>query len=187
VAESLRILGVCGKGGAGKDCFYEHVLKPRGFIRWPMTLHYKVFLTARGYDWDDIFYNKPPHIRKILQEEITDVRYQHGESIWLNTFTAWMRALHEIVGVHPPGVAITDMRFLIEMRGIKAMGGKILHLEAPDQQSNMAPELRGHRSETELDSPEMLELRDAYLYNSKQSLGQFVEDGQKILYGWGWL
>jgi hypothetical protein len=35
-------------------------------------------------------------------------------------------------------------------------------LEAPDEQANVAPELRGHRSETELDSPEVKELRDAY-------------------------
>jgi hypothetical protein len=41
------------------------------------------------------------------------------------------------------------------------MGGKILHLEAPDEQANVAPELRGYRSETELDSPEVKELRDA--------------------------
>ena len=40
--------------------------------------------------------------------------------------------------------------------------GKILHLQAPDEQANVAPELRGHRSEVELDSPEVLKLRDAY-------------------------
>jgi hypothetical protein len=72
-----------------------------------------------------------------------------------------MRALQEIVGVQCTGVAVTDLRFLIEMRGIKDMGGKILHLEAPDEQANVAPELRGHRSETDLDSPEVFELRDA--------------------------
>jgi hypothetical protein len=49
------------------------------------------------------------------------------------------------------------------MRGIKKMGGKILHLEAPDEQANVAPELRGHRSETELQSPEVLMLRDSYI------------------------
>jgi hypothetical protein len=162
VAESFKLIGICGKAGAGKDTLYEHVLKPRGFLRWQMTLHYKVWLTARGYDWDDIFYNKPPHIRKILQEEITALRYEHGESIWLNTFTGWMLALTEIVGVEPAGIAVTDLRFLVEMRGIKSVGGKILHLQAADELANVAAELRGHRSEVELDSPEVVELRDAY-------------------------
>jgi hypothetical protein len=49
-----------------------------------------------------------------------------------------MRALQEIVGVECAGIAVTDLRFLIEMRGIKAMGGKILHIEAPDQQANIS-------------------------------------------------
>jgi hypothetical protein len=128
-----------------------------------MTLHYKVWMAAQGrYEWDDIFYNKPPEVRKALQEDLTSLREYMRETIWLDTLHAWIRALREIVGVNAAGIAITDLRFLIEMRGMKDMGGKILHLEAPDQQANVAPELRGHRSEVELDSPEVLELRDAY-------------------------
>jgi hypothetical protein len=167
---SLKLIGVCGKAGAGKDTFYEHVLKPKGFLRWQMTLHYKVWLVARGYTWNEVFYEKPAYMRKLLQEEITALRYEHGESIWLNTCNAWIRALQEIVGVECAGIAVTDLRFLIEMRGIQAMGGKILHLEAPDQQANVAPELRGHRSETELDSPEVLELRDASSQHPPRSM-----------------
>jgi hypothetical protein len=34
--------------GAGKDTFYEHVLKLRGFLHWQITLHYKVWLVATG-------------------------------------------------------------------------------------------------------------------------------------------
>jgi hypothetical protein len=162
VAESFRLIGVAGKAGAGKDTFYGHVLKPRGFLRWQMTLHYKVWMAARGYYWEDVFYNKPRHIRKALQEELTGLRHEHGEEIWLNTLNAWLRALREIVGVECAGIAVTDLRFLIEMRGIKQMGGKILHLTAAAEQANVAPELRGHRSETELDRPEVKELRDAY-------------------------
>jgi hypothetical protein len=56
VAESLKLIGICGKAGAGKDTFYEHVLQPRGFLRWQMTLHYKVWMYARGYAWEDVFY-----------------------------------------------------------------------------------------------------------------------------------
>jgi hypothetical protein len=120
----LKIIGVAGKAGASKDTFYEHVLKPKGFLRWPMTLHYKVWLAARRYDWEDIFYKKSPAMRQILQEEITSFRDLHGEEIWLHTLQAWMRALQEIVGVNAAGIAVTDLRFLIEMRGIKAMGSK---------------------------------------------------------------
>jgi hypothetical protein len=187
VAESFKLIGVAGKAGAGKDTFYEHVLKPRGFLRWQMTLHYKVWLAARGYDWDDIFYNKPPEMRKILQEEITMYRQIHDEEIWLHTLQAWMRALFEVVGVDAPGIAVTDVRFLVEMRGLKAMGGKILHLQAPDEQANLAPELGGHRSEVELDSPDVLKLRDDYISNEKIDIDRLTYKGERMLQDWGWL
>jgi hypothetical protein len=169
---NIKLIGVAGQGGAGKDTFYEHVLKPRGFLRWQMTLHYKVWLVSTGRaTWREVFYDKPPQVRKILQEEITALRHEWGEYIWLDTFTTWLIALREIVGVEFAGIAVTDVRFLIEMRGIKAMGGKILHIEAADQQANIAPELRGHRSETELDSPEVLELRCAHPESQGRSQG----------------
>jgi dephospho-CoA kinase len=95
VAESLRLIGVAGKAGAGKDTFYQHVLKPRGYLRWQMPLHYKVWLAARGHDWDDIFYDKPPHVRKVLQEEITALRHERGEEIWLNTLYSDARHIRD--------------------------------------------------------------------------------------------
>jgi hypothetical protein len=71
-----------------------------------------------------------------------------------------MRAMFEIVGVECAGIAITDLRCLIDMRGIKAMGGKILHLQAADEQADVAPERRGHRLGVDLDSPEVRRLCD---------------------------
>jgi hypothetical protein len=155
------------EGGVGKQA-RDHIGQPK---RPAPTLHYKVWLAAQQrYFWDDIFYRKPPHVRKVLQEEITALRYEHGEEIWFNTFAAWVSALRQIVGVQCAGIAVTDLGFLIEMPGMKSMGGKILLLEAPDQQANVAPELRGHRSETELDSPQVLELRDAYSQHPPPSM-----------------
>jgi hypothetical protein len=95
--------------------------------------------------------------------------------------------LHAIVDVQPKGIAITDLRFLIEMRGLKQLGGKILHIEAADQQANVAPELRGHRSEVELDSPEVRQLRDAYIFNRKDGGHTFARQGWDVLRKWDWL
>jgi hypothetical protein len=153
-----------------------------------MTLHYKTWLVATGRGtFEEVFLTKPPHIRKILQEEITQLRYEWSESIWLDVFKSWMVSLHDIVGIDVTHVAVTDLRFLIEMRGIKAMGGKILHLEAPDQQANIAPELRGHRSEVEMHSPEVKELRDAHMLNRKEGLDKLNRQGCDVLQKWGWL
>jgi hypothetical protein len=98
-----------------------------------------------------------------------------------------MRALQDIVGVEADRVAITDMRFLIEMRGVKALGGKILHIESADQQANIDAELRTHRSEMELTSPEMLQLRDGYLFNRKAGKLKLRRQGWEILRDWDWL
>jgi hypothetical protein len=183
-----RIIALCGQGGAGKDSLYECLLKPRGYLRWPMTLHYKVWLVSTGrFTWDKVFYTKPTEVRKVLQEELTAERYTWSETIWLDTFKAWMRALHEVVGVDASRVAITDMRFLVEMAGVKAIGGKILHIESIDQQENIDPVLRTHRSEMELTSPEMRQMRDGYLFNDKSGIDQFTRRGWDILRAWDWL
>ena len=185
--KDVRIIGIAGQAGAGKDSLYEAILKPRGYLRWQMTLHYKTWLAAtHRASRIEIFQTKPKHVRKILQEEITHLRYEHTEYIWLDVFKEWMRSLHEIVGVNVTHVAVTDVRFLIEMRGLKDLGGKILHIEAADQQANVAPELRGHRSEIELNSPEMPRIRDAHLINHKLSMEDYAEQGERILNEWGW-
>jgi hypothetical protein len=176
------------KAGAGKDSVYEHVLKPKGYVRWQMTLHYKTWLVATGRaTFEEAFITKPPHVRKILQEEITQLRSEWSESIWLDVFKSWMVSLHEIVGIDVTHVAVADLRFLIEMRGLKALGGKILHIEAPDQQANVAPELRGHRSEVEMHSPEVEELRDALMLNRKEGLDKLKRQGCDVLQKWEWL
>jgi hypothetical protein len=127
----VRLIGLCGKAGAGKDTLYEHVLKPKGYLRWQMTLHYKTWLVATGRaTFEEAFIAKPPHVRKILQEEITELRSAWSESIWLNVFKSWMVSLHSIVGIDVTRVAVTHLRILIEMRGLKALGGKLLHIEA---------------------------------------------------------
>jgi hypothetical protein len=184
----IKLIGLCGKAGAGKDSVYEHVLKPKGYLRWQMTLHYKTWLVATGRGtFEEVFLTKPPHIRKILQEEMTQLRHEWSESIWLDVFKSWMVSLHEIVGIDVTHVAVTDLRFLIELRGLKALGGKILHIEAADQQANVAPELRSHRSEVELDSPEVKELHDAHMLNRKEGLDKLNRQGCDVLQKWGWL
>jgi hypothetical protein len=63
--ESTRIIALAGNAGAGKDTFFEHVLMPRGFIRWQMSLHYKVWLVSTGrFTWEEVFETQPTPVRK---------------------------------------------------------------------------------------------------------------------------
>jgi hypothetical protein len=38
----IKRLGGCGNTGVGKGTPYDHVLKPRGFLRWQMRLPYRL-------------------------------------------------------------------------------------------------------------------------------------------------
>jgi hypothetical protein len=183
-----RVIALAGQCGVGKDTLYECLLKPRGYLRWQMTLHYKVWLVStRRFTWEDVFDTKPTEVRQVLQEEITAERYKWGETIWLGTFLNWLRALHDIVGIDADHVAITDMRFLTEMAGVKALGGRIVHIESIDQQANIDPLLRTHRSEMELTSPEMRKIRDGYIFNDKSGILKLRRKGWEILRAWDWL
>jgi hypothetical protein len=150
-------------------------------------LHDKTWLVATGRaTFDEAFVTKPPPVRQILQDEITQLRDDWSESIWLNVFTSWMISLQKIVGVDVTHIAVTDLRFLIELRGLKALGGRILHIEAADQQANVAPGLRGHRSEVELNSPEVNERRDASIVHRTEGIGTLKRQGWDVLPRWEW-
>jgi hypothetical protein len=58
--------------------------------------------------------------------------------------------------------------------------GKILHLQAPDEQSNVAPELRKHRSEVELDSPGGRKLRDTYFQHPLRSMATHLRAAREL-------
>jgi hypothetical protein len=51
----------------------------------------------------------------------------------------------------------------------------------------MAPELRGHRSEIELNSQEVVTIRDACSFDRKDGVDRRRENGNLVLQGWGWI
>jgi hypothetical protein len=184
----LQLIGLCGKGGAGKDTVHEHVLKPMGFLRWPMTLHYKAFLVGSGQaTFEEAFFTKPTHVREKMQRQPTEQREEFGEELWASVFLTWMRALKEIVGIPVKKVAITDLRFMTEIYYLKQAGGKMLHLEAPIETSSIPPELQNHRSELEMDRAEIDMLRDAYLFNPKLGVEPLANQVFELLVNWGWV
>jgi hypothetical protein len=183
----LRVIGLCGVSGAGKDTVYDNILRNLGYTRIGFRLLFKMAVVAScRATWTDVCDINPKHVRKILQDEITALRDEFSEYIWPDVFKTWLRSLHEIVGVDVTHVAVTDLRFLIEMRGIKNLGGKILHIEPADQLAHVDPELRGHCSEVEMDSPEVQRLCDGYIFNEKKGMDWFARKSLSVLMNWGW-
>jgi hypothetical protein len=100
-------------------------------------------------------------------------------------FQNWIFAMQPIVGVECKGVAITDLRCLVERHGINERGGQIRHIEAHDQPSARAPALRGRRSEVVLDGPEVPMLRETDIFTRNDSVDKLREKGNLVRRGWG--
>lgn len=182
----MIIMGVSGKAGTGKDFISNQYLKPRGFRPWSLAWHFKIWLVGKGEaTYDEVFHTKPPHVRKLLQEEGTERgRLVYGEDVWCNTAATWIRHLHETWGVQ--AIVIPDVRFPNEVAMIQRLGGKVLRISAPKRAASSAltPEQRAHQSETALDDFGGF---DGFLYNDVGEEAQVEAQLHERFAQWGWV
>lgn len=147
----MKIIGVSGKAGSGKDWLFEHVLRPRGYVRWPFALPMKAAAYAKGFTVEEIA-NKPPHVREWLQRYGTEEhREKYGEDWWVRMHEAYVDFLSREIRVSR--IAVCDVRFPNEAAYIKRKGGslvRMLHAGRPyPLKGTPAAE---HPSETALDA-----------------------------------
>lgn len=165
--ESLQIVGISGKAGSGKDWIAQNLLIPRGFRQWSFAWHFKVWLVGQGKaTLEEVFETKPPHIRKLMQEEGTERgRMVYGEDIWANTMYAWFQTINMYWGENK--FVVPDVRFVNEVEAIHRLGGKVYRIYAPIRVANssLSEEARNHISETALDGYKKF---DGYIDNDPQ-------------------
>jgi dephospho-CoA kinase len=153
LVDGIKVIGVSGQAGSGKDYIASHILRPLGYLPFSFAWHFKVFLVANQQGtYEEIFHTKPPHIRDLLQKTGTELgRNVYGEFIWVDTVSVWLRLMQEQWGFDK--WVIPDIRFFSEVDGVRRLGGKIMRVEAPERVrgNRMPDELRAHKSETELD------------------------------------
>ena len=162
--KDVKIIGLSGKFGTGKDYIASTYFYPRGFRQMSLAWHFKVGLVGKGKaTHEEVFETKPPHVRHMLQQEGTELgRNVYGEDIWVDTLVEWVRVLNETWG--QTHFIIPDVRFPNEVEGIQRRGGKVIRVTAPERNLN-APygeEARSHISETALDTYNMF---DYVLFN----------------------
>ncbi len=149
----IKLIGLSGKSGTGKDFIAREYLKPLGYYPFSLSWHFKVGTVGEGLaTYDDVFYHKPPTVRHLLQQKGTEEgRQLYGENVWLNHAWAWMKTIHYSWGVDK--FVISDIRFPNEVRFIHDMGGKVFRINAPVRAANSKLSLtaRLHASETSLD------------------------------------
>lgn len=151
---SIRLIGISGKAGSGKDYVYSQYLKPLGYLNWSLAWHFKVWAVGKGTaSHQEVFITKPPRVRTELQLEGTERgRNVYGEDVWCNTAEEWLNLLNEQWGCDK--FVIPDVRFPNEVAFIKRLGGQIFRVQAPLRvgDSKLTADQRLHPSETALDS-----------------------------------
>lgn len=150
---NFEVVGLSGKAGSGKDYIAQNVLIPLGYSQFSFAWHFKVWIVGTGQaTWDEVFVTKPPHVRKLLQEEGTERgRNVYGQNVWCETAGVWMRVLAENSGITK--FVIPDVRFPNEVEFVQSLGGVVWRIHAPERvaRSNLSEEARHHISETALD------------------------------------
>lgn len=172
----MILLGLSGGAGVGKTHLYNTFLRPWGYYDAPLADELKIRAVARGVaSFEDAFYNKPPAVRKWLQEEGTERgRDLYGEDIWCATLLAKLQRVEAAWGLNR--FVVSDVRFPNEVNFILDHGGVVLRIEAPDRYANngLSDEARKHRSERALDDYPR-SLYSAVLYNDPEYASSIEE------------
>ncbi len=177
-----NIIAISGKAETGKDFFIKEVFAPMGYHQFSLAWHLKCGLVGKGVaTYEEVFQTKPPRVRTEMQLEGTERgRDIYGDDVWLKTTSAWLRLLSESWGIDK--FVIGDVRFPNEAQFVRALGGKVIRIHAPDraESNRLSPEDRLHRSETALDDWRLGDF-DAWVDNTYAQKDFSVNELKEIL------
>jgi len=145
----MKIIGLSGTMGVGKDYICENYIRSHGFYRWALADHIKVFAIGKGLlTYDEAFHIKTGNIRDILQKEGTELgRDVYGDDVWVHTTFAWLRLISDVWNIHR--FCIPDVRFENEVKEIQNRGGVVYRIVGDRSRENDT-DLLVHRSEASL-------------------------------------
>lgn len=150
----MKIIGLSGKAGCGKDYIQQNYLKHLGYKQFSMAWHMKAFcIGAKQLTFDEAFVTKEGKARTILQLAGTEFgRDLYGKDIWCNVVEAWFKILeHHWDETH---FVIPDIRFPNEVEMIRRLGGLVIRVKAPQREAQrpMNKTQLVHASETSLEN-----------------------------------
>lgn len=141
----MKVLGLAGKAGVGKDFTMHYLSEISRFpvVRQAFADGVRDEVTEYFYPEDGLgavdFYTKPYDevVRHLLQWWGTDYRRAQDEDYWVKRGMRVAKAYHEywlekgLAGV--PMIVFTDVRFANEAEAISRAGGRVLEVQAPDR------------------------------------------------------
>lgn len=144
----MRVIGLTGKAGAGKDTVADYLFERHGFARYAMAGPLKRMLAAIGVDCDTRETKELPHPlfgvspRRFAQTLGTEWgRQMIRDDIWL---LCAERAVSQTTG-WATGFVITDIRFDNEAKWLLSRGGLLWEIRRGE-----VPKVEAHASEAGL-------------------------------------
>ncbi len=187
----MKIVGISGKMGAGKDTLANWVserLKEEGELE-PVVLSFASPLKkacCAFFSWDEIVFNdrtlkektdpfwgiSPRQAAQLLGTE--GFRHLFGDDIHIR---AMEKTIDSLPNLDRKLILIPDIRFDNEADFVRSKKGVIIHLKSSDQH-NLNDATKAHASESGIRE----ENGDVYLYNDKlKGLGYFYSQIDRLL------
>lgn len=168
----MRLIGLTGKAGVGKDFLAREILRPAGYLKVAFATALKMDVMAHhGFTFDEVFFEKPPHVRKALQEYGVAKRAA-APDYWLARLDRTLQQLHRDAGVEK--FVITDVRFPNEVDFVRERGGKVVRMLHGNRPYPLAgTPAAAHASEIALDHLSAQQF-DATILNHKDRRGMSI-------------
>ena len=169
----MKIIGLCGSKGSGKDTFADYLVNTEGYIKIAFADYIRNSLKVL-FDWDDEkfkqtnkevddeYWGVSP--RKMMQEMGTEFLREHCNNIISQDFklydgTVYKSTFHikrlnydinkfyqNCGNTEALKIIISDIRFQDELDYVKNLGGTIINIDRPTKEKN---DFSNHSSETQ--------------------------------------
>jgi phosphomevalonate kinase len=166
----MKIIGLSGKMGCGKNYIAEKILYPYFknslnilIIGFGDLMKNELYARDLTISYDQLYDHKTFETRQKLQQYGTENgRDKYHQDIWIRGLDIQIETFKRRSGENSL-VIICDVRFINEYHYIKEKGGKIIRIEAPNRtklryskeaslDEKQMKIIMNHRSETELDN-----------------------------------
>lgn len=180
--DGLRIVGIAGKAGAGKDTLASHLSLEFDLLRIGLADAVKGALDDLGGPTKDVYKRLKFPVREGWQKLGTECRLATGNiTLWVDVLLAKAIFARQFLGIS--GIVVPDLRFPAEAARFRAFsrdkGAEFLLIRIDRPTDGDAGEIdRTHASETRLDAirPDLVVINDGTPANMVDKVRPVLSD-----------
>ena len=172
----MKVLGLCGELGAGKDTLADYLVRKHGFVKITMSDIIKKEMESEGVENPD---------RHQLQEFSREMKEKYGNDIWAKACIAYARKNH----FHR--IVISGIRDTAELSYFRTLGDdfKLVYVKANQETRFKRVKSRGSEKDKNISTfadfikMEVDERKKFDLYDKFEEESDFVINNNTILIG----